>query len=73
MFIPAERCIPKVRIQTRQIDVLVSKRIVVAIDSWPKNSYYPMVWPADLVVFLLKGFMYRNNCGCVACHGNPVI
>jgi len=43
MFIPSERRIPKVRIQTRQVDRLVGKRIIVAIDFWPKNSLYPLV------------------------------
>ena len=43
MFIPSERCIPKIRIQTRQVDELVSKRIVVAIDCWRKESLYPQV------------------------------
>jgi len=43
MFIPSERRIPKVRIETRQVNALVGKRIVVAIDFWPRNSRYPWV------------------------------
>ncbi|KAG8231430.1 hypothetical protein J437_LFUL000146, partial [Ladona fulva] len=41
LFVPAERKVPKVRIETRQADVLASQRIIVAIDSWPRNSRYP--------------------------------
>nr|KAI8762821.1 exosome complex exonuclease RRP44 [Biomphalaria glabrata] len=42
LFIPAEKRIPKIRIETRQSDALASKRIIVAIDSWPRNSRYPL-------------------------------
>jgi exosome complex exonuclease DIS3/RRP44 len=38
---PVDRRIPRIRIQTRQRDVLIGKRIVVAIDSWPTTSRYP--------------------------------
>ena len=41
LFVPAERKVPKVRIETRQADVLATQRIIVAIDSWPRNSRYP--------------------------------
>jgi exoribonuclease R len=43
IFVPAERKVPKVRIQTRQADILSSQRIIVTIDSWPRNSRYPLV------------------------------
>ena len=43
LFIPAEKRIPKIRIETRQAQTLMSKRIIVAIDSWPRNSRYPLV------------------------------
>lgn len=39
---PAEKKIPRVRIETRQSDVLASQRILVAFDSWPRNSRYPL-------------------------------
>ena len=39
---PAERKIPKIRIETRQYTVLCKQRIIVAIDSWPRNSRYPL-------------------------------
>ncbi|XP_013165048.1 PREDICTED: exosome complex exonuclease RRP44 [Papilio xuthus] len=42
LFTPAERKIPHVRIETRQSDVLASQRILVALDSWPRNSRYPL-------------------------------
>ncbi|XP_069698692.1 exosome complex exonuclease RRP44 [Periplaneta americana] len=42
LFVPAERKIPKVRIETRQADTLSTQRIIVAIDSWPRNSRYPL-------------------------------
>ncbi|KAG8039028.1 hypothetical protein G9C98_003335 [Cotesia typhae] len=41
LFVPAEKKIPKVRIETRQSETLSSQRIIVAIDSWPRNSRYP--------------------------------
>jgi exoribonuclease R len=43
IFVPAEKKIPKVRIETRQADTLSNQRIVVTIDSWPRNSRYPLV------------------------------
>ncbi|ORX72311.1 RNB-domain-containing protein [Linderina pennispora] len=36
-----DRRIPKIRIRTRQVDVLAGQRILVAIDAWPKESRYP--------------------------------
>eukprot|EP00752_Nemacystus_decipiens_P011314 g10054.t1 len=42
LFMPVDRKIPWVRIQTRQRDVLVTKRILVAIDSWPAWCKYPL-------------------------------
>ncbi|KAK2159602.1 hypothetical protein LSH36_150g04005 [Paralvinella palmiformis] len=41
LFVAAERRIPKIRIETRQADVLDGQRIVVVIDSWPRTSRYP--------------------------------
>ncbi len=41
LFKPAERRIPRIRIETRQADTLEGQRIVVVIDSWPRNSRYP--------------------------------
>ena len=40
-FVPAERCIPRVRLETRQADTLVGKRIVINIDNWPRTSRFP--------------------------------
>lgn len=42
LFVPAERKIPKIRIETRQAEKLKSQRIIVAIDAWPRTSRYPM-------------------------------
>ncbi|ESO98220.1 hypothetical protein LOTGIDRAFT_114650 [Lottia gigantea] len=41
IFIPAERRIPRIRIETRQAEDLANQRIIVAIDSWPRSSRYP--------------------------------
>jgi exosome complex exonuclease DIS3/RRP44 len=41
IFIPAERKIPRVRIETRQAEKLYSQRIIVAIDQWARHSRYP--------------------------------
>ncbi|GFY68000.1 exosome complex exonuclease RRP44 [Trichonephila inaurata madagascariensis] len=41
LFVPTERRIPKIRIQTRQGEKLLSQRIIVSIDSWPRDSRYP--------------------------------
>lgn len=43
LFVPAERRIPRIRIETRQAHTLKGQRIVVAIDSWPRTSRYPLV------------------------------
>ena len=40
-FIPAERRIPRIYIDTRQGENLVGKRIVVSIDAWPRSSRLP--------------------------------
>ncbi|RNA39969.1 Exosome complex exonuclease RRP44, partial [Brachionus plicatilis] len=42
MFIPSEKRIPKIRIETRQSDQLKDQRIVVSIDCWPRDSRYPL-------------------------------
>lgn len=41
IFVPAERKIPKIRIETRQAEQLKMQRIIVAIDQWPRHSRYP--------------------------------
>ncbi|XP_077277827.1 exosome complex exonuclease RRP44-like protein Dis3 [Temnothorax americanus] len=42
LFVPAERKVPKIRIETRQAEILSKQRIIVALDSWPRNSRYPL-------------------------------
>jgi len=42
VFVAAEKKIPKVRIVTSQAATLATQRIIVAIDSWPRTSRYPV-------------------------------
>ncbi|XP_069746671.1 exosome complex exonuclease RRP44 [Narcine bancroftii] len=41
LFTPADRRIPRIRIETRQSAALEKQRIIVVIDGWPRNSRYP--------------------------------
>eukprot|EP00252_Welwitschia_mirabilis_P011880 TRINITY_DN2640_c0_g1_i1.p1 TRINITY_DN2640_c0_g1~~TRINITY_DN2640_c0_g1_i1.p1 ORF type:complete len:721 (-),score=131.74 TRINITY_DN2640_c0_g1_i1:134-2296(-) len=41
LFVSTDRRLPKIRIQTRQLENLINKRIVVAVDSWDRFSWYP--------------------------------
>ncbi|ORY24609.1 RNB-domain-containing protein [Neocallimastix californiae] len=41
LVVSMDRRIPKIRIRTRQAQALMGKRIVVAIDSWGRNSLHP--------------------------------
>eukprot|EP00808_Paulinella_micropora_P004562 g24295.t1 len=41
VFLPANRRIPKVRIESSQIQNLMEQRIMVQLDSWPRHSRYP--------------------------------
>ena len=41
LFVPAEKRIPFIRVETRQYQALRSQRIIVAIDSWPRDSNFP--------------------------------
>lgn len=41
IFVPADRKIPRIRIETRQGEKLQMQRIIVAIDCWPRYSRYP--------------------------------
>lgn len=43
LFIPAEKKIPKIRIETRQGEFLKTQKLIVTIDSWPQYSRYPHV------------------------------
>ncbi len=42
LFVPVDRRIPIIRIQTRQLANLIHKRIIVTVDSWPTTSKYPL-------------------------------
>ena len=41
-LVPMDKRIPKIRIRTRQIDELVGKRILATIDSWDRDTRYPV-------------------------------
>lgn len=41
LFVPSDRRIPIIRIETRQYEKLKDQRLLVAIDSWPRASRYP--------------------------------
>ncbi|CAF0730016.1 unnamed protein product [Didymodactylos carnosus] len=41
LFVPHERRIPKIRIESRQAEQLKNSRVVVQIDCWPRCSRYP--------------------------------
>ncbi|XP_055617537.1 exosome complex exonuclease RRP44 [Toxorhynchites rutilus septentrionalis] len=42
LFIPSDRNVPRIRIETRQSEHLATQKIVVAIDYWPRHSKYPI-------------------------------
>ena len=42
LFVPSEKRIPKIRVETRQAAKLANQRIVVNIDCWPRDSRYPL-------------------------------
>ncbi|GAB5030333.1 exosome complex exonuclease [Nannochloropsis oceanica] len=42
LFVPVDRRLPKVRLQTRQREALQDKRILVAVDAWPATSRFPI-------------------------------
>jgi len=42
MFIAADRQIPRIMIESRQGELLRTKKIIVSIDAWPRNSRYPI-------------------------------
>ncbi|CAF0750699.1 unnamed protein product [Rotaria sordida] len=41
LFLPHERRIPKIRIESRQAEELKNSRVMVQIDHWPRSSRYP--------------------------------
>ncbi|KAI0982858.1 hypothetical protein GJ496_006504 [Pomphorhynchus laevis] len=42
LFVPVNRRIPKIRIETKQIERLKKLKIAVTIDRWPRKSKYPI-------------------------------
>lgn len=43
MFLPDNKKLPRVRIETRNVDRFDGKKIVVQIDQWPLTSRFPVV------------------------------
>ena len=41
-LVPMDKRIPKVRVRTRQVEELLGKRILATIDSWDRDSRYPV-------------------------------
>ncbi|OTF73470.1 exosome complex exonuclease RRP44-like protein, partial [Euroglyphus maynei] len=41
LFVPVDKRIPFIRIETRQYDQIRGKKILVQIDCWPRDSRYP--------------------------------
>lgn len=41
LFVSKDRRFPKIRIQTRQLENLLNKRIIVTVDTWDRASRYP--------------------------------
>ena len=41
LVIPMNRKVPKIQISTKLRDALLDQRILVAIDSWPADAFYP--------------------------------
>lgn len=58
---PADKKIPKIRIETRQYDKLKDQRVIVAIDTWPRTSRYPLV----CIVFFCIYFYTSMNTFCL--------
>lgn len=56
LFTPADRRIPRIRIETRQAATLAGQRIMVAVDGWPKHSRYPNVCVSQ-VLFITVGLL----------------
>lgn len=67
LFVPSDRSIPKIKIETRQAEFLRTQKLIVTIDSWPKHSRYPHVrffW--GLIKFLFVIFFkgaFRESFG----------
>lgn len=57
LFTPADRQIPRIRIETRQASALAGQRIMVAIDGWPKHSRYPNVRTSSNL-----NILHNTNC-----------
>jgi exosome complex exonuclease DIS3/RRP44 len=41
LFVPADRKVPKIRIQSRRIPDLLGQRLIVIVDKWERRSFHP--------------------------------
>ncbi|PVU95866.1 hypothetical protein BB561_001545 [Smittium simulii] len=41
-MLPMDRKVPKIKIRTRRAKELIGKRALIALDSWPTNTKYPL-------------------------------
>ncbi|KAL8712281.1 MAG: hypothetical protein Q9220_003432 [cf. Caloplaca sp. 1 TL-2023] len=41
-LVPMDKRVPKIRLRTRQVDEIVGRRVLVTIDSWDRDSRYPV-------------------------------
>lgn len=60
IFIPAERKIPKIRIETRQAHLLQSQRIIVAIDQWPRHSRFIIYYYFSYFFYIIIDILYLD-------------
>ena len=42
LFAAVERLVPRIRIESRQVERLMGQRVVACIDGWPRDSRYPV-------------------------------
>lgn len=42
LFAAVERLVPRIRIESRQVERLMGHRVIVCIDGWPRDSRYPI-------------------------------
>ncbi|KAL8701037.1 MAG: hypothetical protein Q9224_000689 [Gallowayella concinna] len=41
-LVPMDKRVPKIRLRTRQVGEIIGKRVLVTIDSWDRDSRYPV-------------------------------
>lgn len=69
LFVPADKKLPKIRIETRQSEFLKTQKIIVSIDSWNRSSRYPSVSKRFFSKNLIElDFLFFSGSFC-ACFG----